>query len=87
MLNLAHKDLAILIEEGGDADEEFIDENSDSPPVHGFVVTCMGHHFRAQILRCATIASSYLIILQHLGQTVIDNFNVASRVDHDILKL
>ncbi len=67
MLNLAHENLAILIEEGSDANEEFIDEDADSPPVHSFVVTCMGHHLRAQILRRATIASGYLIILQHLG--------------------
>ena len=46
----------------------------------------MRNHLWSQILRCTTVALRELLVIQHLGQAVVNDFDVSCFIDHHIFE-
>ena len=73
--------------EGREADDHFVGQDSEGPPVDGETVTALNKNLRSQIVRRSTEGKGLGVTFEHLGQTEIGQTDVAVLVHQDVLGL
>ena len=78
--------LSALVEERSYANEHFVDDDPDRPPVHGLVVGLLADQLRGFVLRRARVmVQSHLVVLHHFGVPEVNYLDVAVLLYHDVL--
>lgn len=75
----------VLVVEGVDASQHFVEEHAYGPPVHRLAMPFVEQHLGGQVLGGAT--QSVRPALHHLREAEVSHFQVALRVDQQVLRL
>lgn len=86
VLDLGHQHLSVSVKEGSHSNKHLVDQDAHSPPVNSHVVPLVRHHLGSQVLRSAAVTHSQFPVAQNLGQTVINDLEVASSVNQNVLE-
>ena len=71
------KQAPLLIVKWSDADEHLVDEDAEGPPIDGKVVALLHDHLGGEVLGRPAERLGQVVLRQRLGQTIVDNLQVA----------
>ena len=75
----------IVITEGVDADEHFVDEDSEAPPVNRLAVAFLQKNLRSKVLGCS--AERVGLAVYELGEAEVSQLQVTLFVDQQVFRL
>ena len=65
--------MLVAVEEWRDADDHFVDQDTECPPIHGVVVAIANEHLRSQVLCSSAERIGQLSVGNGLGKAEISN--------------